>query len=69
MNCYGYNNMTANLPTSGSNGSYNDDVIVESKAGRAINFAEKIHMVLSNKECRGKSTSCSAASCVNPPLH
>jgi hypothetical protein len=30
---------------------------VDVKPGRAINFAEKIHFVLANRECRGKSVS------------
>jgi hypothetical protein len=39
-----------------SNSSYHEEKMTkEIKSGRTINFAEKLHLVLSNKECRGMS--------------
>lgn len=36
------------------NGVDSEDLLAEAKSGRTINFAEKLHLVLSNKECQGK---------------
>ena len=44
-----------------SNNAANDEILLEAdsvKPGRTINFAEKMHLVLSNKECQGASIAC-----------
>lgn len=50
MDNYGHSNKAA--ATLG--GTDIEDFAGDSKPGRTINFAEKMHLVLSNKECQGE---------------
>ena len=56
MDCHGNNTNAPASKKASSAGTetLNLDLKKEAKPGRTINFAEKMHLVLSNKECQGE---------------